>query len=102
MKFLARKPRKVKALDKKPAQAKRLKMLTKELQQMKTDTTTLAQLLEVLVKYGQPTITGKEIRLKLSPQQIMYAICTAYALPIPFGNTLQKVQKQMAESDWKA
>ena len=101
MKFLARKPSKVAALKKQPAQLKRLRMLTKELQQFKQDSAVLA-FLAVLVKYGQPTLTGQEVRLKLSPQQIMYAICTAYALPIPFGNTLKSVQKKMAESDWTA
>ena len=99
--FLARKPLNVRKLKKQPAQQKRLNMLTKELQQFKQDSAVLA-FMAVLVKYGQPTLTGKQVRLKLSPQQIMYAICTAFALPIPFGNTLKSVQKQMAESDWTA
>ena len=89
--YLARKPKLVEAMS--TGQKKAYSLLVTALKKAKT----VEDISQAFTAVGKPKKVGKKVEQGLPPQCLIHAYLTTFALPIPFGNTLAKVVKQMAE-----
>ena len=89
--YLARKPKLVNAMS--TGQKKAYSLLVTALKKAKT----VEDINQAFTAVGKPKKVGKIYEKGLSPQCLIHAYLTTFALPVPFGNTLAKVVKKMAE-----